>query len=427
LTVVVALALASSLAWSQKFTKGDRDHAQGMLRDAAEDVRKHYYDAKLHGVDWTAKVGQAKANIDKADSMDDAISEIAALLDSLDDPHTLFLPPPRAYDHDYGFNMQMVGNRCFITRVRAGSDAEKKGLNVGDEVAAVNQYVLSREAFRRTSYIYGTLKPQASLRLTLRADSGERQLDVKAKYEPSLKLRYGLLQGVNERYRDWVKRSDRLRARYFEKGDDFLAVRIPAFAFSALETDSIIGKMRKHKGVVLDLRGNPGGYSDTLARLLGGMFQNDLKICDRVGRDSTKSVSVTGRHNDAFVGRLAVLVDSGSSSASEIFARVVQLERRGFVLGDRSAGSVMEVGRYRHETYVDTNVFYATTVTEADLRMADGNSLEHLGVVPDIEILPAAGDLASGRDPAMAKAAGLVGTKISPEEAGTMFPYEDPQ
>ena len=67
--------------------------------------------------------------------------------------------------------------------------------------------------------------------------------------------------------------------------------------------DDIIGKMRAHKGVVLDLRGNPGGYTDTLERLLGGLFQYDLKIFDRVGRTSTKPVTVTGRHHDAFTGR----------------------------------------------------------------------------------------------------------------------------
>ncbi|MGH9643314.1 MAG: S41 family peptidase, partial [Terriglobales bacterium] len=179
-----------------------------------------------------------------------------------------------------------------------------------------------------------------------------------------------------------------------------------------------------HKGVVLDLRGNPGGFTETLDRLVAGMFQNDLKIYDRVGRDSTKSVTVSGRHQNAFTGRMVVLVDSASASASELFARILQLKKRAFIMGDRSAGMVMEARTYPHELIVDTHTFYGAEISNSDLLMADGKSLEHTGVEPDILILPTADDLAAGRDPVMAKAAGLVGVKMTGEEAGSMFPPE---
>lgn len=275
--------------------------------------------------------------------------------------------------------------------------------------------------------MYDTLRPQQVLQLSLGDSSGQpHQIDVTAKTRPSSVLKYALHNGINQRVRDYAKEGILLRARYFEKGNGLLVVRIPEFDFSAEEVDNIIGKMRNHKGVVLDLRGNPGGFVDTLDRLLGGMFQNDLKIYDRIGRKTNKTVIVIGRHHDAFTGRFAVLVDFESASASELFARVVQLEKRGFILGDRTSGSVMEAMVYRHEWYLDAGVYYGASVTGADLVMTDGKSLEHVGVEPDIMILPTAQDLSSGRDPVMAKAAGLLGTQISPEEAGAMFPYEDP-
>jgi C-terminal processing protease CtpA/Prc len=422
--LAILCGLVPVAGWSQRYTRSDRELAEPMLRDADADVQKYYYDSKFHGVDWRARVQEARKNIETARSMDDAVSEIAALLDSLHDSHTFLLLPPRTHVHDFGFQMEMIGDRCYVVRVRAGGDAEKKGLKQGDEIRAVNGYAVSRKAFRRLVYIVNVLRPQPELRLTLTdARGGQRQLEVMTRFQLSTVNRYFLHQGINVQVRDAEEERRILRARYFEKGDDLLVVKIPEFSFSASEVDTMVGKMRAHRGVVLDLRGNPGGYVDTLDRLLGGLFQNDLKILDRVGRDATKSVSATGRHHDAFTGRFAVLIDSESASASEVLARVVQLERRGFIVGDRSSGSVMESRLYPHEVALDSKVSYAISLTDADLVMTDGQSLEHVGVEPDTMILPTDQDLANNRDPALAKAAGLVGAKLSPEEAGTILPY----
>ena len=422
--LAILCGLVPVAGWSQRYTRSDRELAESMLRDADADVQKHYYDSKFHGIDWRARVQEARKNIETARSMDDAVSEIAALLDSLHDSHTFLLLPPRTHVHDFGFQMEMIGDRCYVVRVRAGGDAEKKGLKQGDEIRAVNGYPVSRKDFRRLVYIVNVLRPQPELRLTLTDARGrQRQLEVMTRFQLSTVNRYFLHQGINVRVRDAEEERRILRARYFEKGDDLLVVKIPEFSFSASEVDTMVGKMRAHRGVVLDLRGNPGGYVDTLDRLLGGLFQNDLKILDRVGRDATKSVSATGRHHDALTGRFAVLIDSESASASEVLARVVQLERRGFIVGDRSSGSVMESRLYPHQVALDSKVSYAISVTDADLVMTDGKSLEHVGVEPDTMILPTDQDLANNRDPALAKAAGLVGAKLSPEEAGTILPY----
>ena len=56
--------------------------------------------------------------------------------------------------------------------------------------------------------------------------------------------------------------------------------------------------------------------------------------------------------------------------------------------------------------------------------MADGKSLENTGVVPEERIIPVASDLATRRDPALARAAELVGINLSPQEAGKLFPFE---
>lgn len=420
------VAVLVAAGHSQLYSKSDRELADAMLQNVADDVRKHYYDPKFHGVDWDARVQQAKAKIQVATSLNVAMSESANLLASLNDSHTYFFPPPLSHVHDYGFQIEMIGPHCYVVRVRHGSDAEKKGLKPGDEIQAINENPISRQNFAKLIYVLNVLRPQTSLRLALADDAGHpRQMEVTTSFKLSPVNEYFMQQGSNFIRRDAQDEQRLLRARYFEKGKDLLVVKIPAFAFSQSEVENIIAKMRSHQSVIVDLRGNTGGYALTLEYLLGGVFENDLKIYDRVERESTKPISAKGRHQNAFTGRLVVLVDSESASASEAFARVIQLEKRGMVVGDRSSGRVMEAKHYRHQIDVRSAFSYGVSITEADMVMTDGASLEHLGVGPDAVVLPTPADVAKNRDPVLTKAAELLGMQISAEEAGKILPYEE--
>jgi carboxyl-terminal processing protease len=124
----------------------------------------------------------------------------------------------------------------------------------------------------------------------------------------------------------------------------------------------------------------------------------------------------------AFKGQVVVLVDSDSGSAAELFARVIQLEKRGVVIGDRTAGAVMQSRVYTRQTAGEYVLIYGISITETDLLMADGKSLEGEGVVPDETVLPTGADLAAGRDSALARAVLKAGGLLSPEEAGKAFP-----
>ena len=430
-SLCVAVSPAQQPAQQQQaqFSSFERKRAIQMLETISSDVKKHYYDPKFHGLDWDARVQEAKERIEKSTTQNAALLHIAGALDALNDSHTFFLPPSRPYVHDYGLEFQMIGDRCFVTQVRPGSDAELKGIKPGDEVSAINGFQPTRQNLWQMDYVFHTLRPQLSLRLDLRDPAGtSRQVEAAAKFRELRRIKDLTSSSGDGDIWDFFRASEDTRhlrrARTEEFGDDLMILKLPIFAFSQTEVEEMIGKARKHKALIIDLRDNGGGSVDTLKYLAEGIFENEVKVANRVSRKDTKPLLEKYHPHNPFGGKLVVLVDSNSASASEIFARVVQLEKRGTILGDHSSGKVMESQHFSYSAGLGVTVFYGASITEADVIMSDGKSLENVGVTPDETMLPTAADLAAGRDPVLARAAEMVGVKIMPERAGKLFPYE---
>lgn len=153
-------------------------------------------------------------------------------------------------------------------------------------------------------------------------------------------------------------------------------------------------------------------------------FDHDVKMFDSVQRKKTSPEVAKSEHHIYFPGKLIVLVDSQSASAAELFARVMQLEKRGTVIGDRTSGKVMEAKNFQ---FFSSGMDYGAEITVANAVMSDGKSLEHHGVDPDEQVFPQPSDIEAGRDPVLAHAAQELGLTLSPEQAGKLFPYEWPK
>lgn len=405
----------------------ERDRALQMLNTIAGDIRKHYYDPKFHGVDWDARVQQAKERIQTSPTQNAALSHIAGALDALNDSHTFFLPPSRPFLHDYGLQFEAVGDHCYVIRVRPGSDAEAKGVKPGDELLAINGFVPARDNMWQVDYVFHTLRPVLSLRLDLRTPDGQtRQVDAAARYHELQKQKDLGGDGIWDIFRQMEDAARESRLRSVDVGHDLMVLKFRQFAFSQSEIDDLMGKVRKHSALVIDLRENGGGAVETLKYMVEGLFPTEVKVPTRVGRKDSKPMFEKYHPHNPWSGKLVVLVDSRSASASEILARLVQLEKRGAVIGDRSAGAVMESIQYSYQAGMGVTVFYGASITDADIIMSDGKSLEHVGVMPDQLMLATATDMASGRDPVLARAVELAGSKVTPEDAAKFFPYEWP-
>jgi len=427
---ITLTAVHAQQSGQEKITTRDREQSEEMLSRIHDAVKKDYYDPKFHGVDMDVRYQKYETALKGAPTLGEAFRVVAAYLSGLHDSHTFFVPPSLTYRFDYGFRMQMIGDRCFVTEVRPDSDAATK-IHLGDEILKLGTYTVNRGDFSDIEYYLNSLAPQGAIALQLRDPQGSTRSElVRTKFLTGRKVVDLTLSEGGLGFWDLIlqeeSRSHLLRQRWAATGDTFIW-KIPAFNMTPSEIDEIMGKADKHATLVIDLRSNPGGLIDSLTYLTGRFFDHEVTIGTPIGRKQEKQLVAKPR-GKPFTGKLFVLVDSGSASASELFARTMQLNHRATVLGDLSAGAVMESRIYPFQIGViggnDLLVFYGASITHDDLIMSDGKSLEKVGVTPDVAILPTAADLAAGRDPALAQAAQLAGAKLDPAAAGKLFPFE---
>jgi len=407
----------------------DRDRGNVMLRVIKDDLKKNYYDPAFHGLDIDERFKAAQAKIKEAASLGQIFGIIAQSLIDLEDSHTFFVPPGRSSRTEYGWQLQAIGDKCYVIAVKPGSDADAKGLKPGDEIDTIDGRKPNRENMWKVNYLYRALRPQPGMRLVvIKPDGQQEQIDVMAKVQQGKRVINLTAEGGGADFWDLIRESeneDRLhRHRYVEVSDELMIWKMPAFDLENSKVDDMMDKARKHKALVLDLRANSGGYEDTLLRMLGNLFDHDVNVGELKRRKETKPLKAKTRGDNIFKGQLTILIDSQSGSAAELLARVVQLEKRGTVIGDRSAGAVMRAKGYAHELGADVIVPYGVSITDADIIMPDGKSLEHVGVTPDELKLPSPSDLAAKRDPVLAYAASLHKVTLSPEKAGALFPVE---
>ena len=166
-----------------------------------------------------------------------------------------------------------------------------------------------------------------------------------------------------------------------------------------------VDQFRSADGIVIDLRGNPGGIGG-MAMGIAGHFVNEKTT---LGTFTTRNTELTfisnprrstadGQKTEPFDGPVAILVDGQTGSTSEIFAGGMQAIGRARIFGETSLGAALpalmdrlpngDVLLHAFADYVDAN----------------GVRLEGRGVIPDEHVTVSRGDLLAGRDPALSAA-----------------------
>jgi len=168
----------------------------------------------------------------------------------------------------------------------------------------------------------------------------------------------------------------------FELDDGIRYVRIRDFQKNTL--DSIVENLKSSaespKGIILDLRGNPGGLLDQAERVSDLFLTDGVIVTTKVGNSSKRYHANDKDHQ--YAGNVVVLVDAGSASASEIVAGALKNNERAVIIGERTfgKGSVQQI--------FDLHDGSALKLTIAQYLTPGDISIQDVGVTPDIILHP---------------------------------------
>ena len=161
--------------------------------------------------------------------------------------------------------------------------------------------------------------------------------------------------------------------------------------------DEAMDALRDTSGIVIDLRGNPGGVLTMIMGLSGHFLTEPLDLGTITTRDSTlklvsnpRTVGASGQPVKPFAGPVAILVDEGSYSASEIFSGGMQSIGRARIFGTHTAGGALPAVLERLPS--GDVLQYAI----GDFVTATGQRIEGRGVVPD-QVVESSRSRPSGR------------------------------
>ncbi len=165
-------------------------------------------------------------------------------------------------------------------------------------------------------------------------------------------------------------------------GDDILYIRVTSFDKKVVE--GVAKAIKQHeattKGIILDLRNNPGGLLDQAVGLVD-IFVDEGIIVSQKGRDSRENETYSAKAATTLTkAPLLVLVNGGSASASEIVSGALQDHKRAVVLGTKT------FGKGSVQVILPVTETDAIKLTVARYYLPSGRTIQAVGVTPDIEV-----------------------------------------
>jgi len=156
-------------------------------------------------------------------------------------------------------------------------------------------------------------------------------------------------------------------------------------------------------GVIIDLRGNPGGEANEVMKIASYFFNSRVPFGEFISRSGKAITLFTERDEQVYAGAVVILVNEGSGSGSELFSGVMQENGRAIIVGRQSCGCVLGITRFK-------KLEGGSELAVSELRYVSprGQKFEGAGITPDKAVTLTIADLQRHRDATLETAEGYL-------------------
>lgn len=319
---------------------------------------------------------------------------ISGLADSLNDPYTYFLPPTEnaQFSSDMsgtfdgvGMEMDIKNNELVVISPLKGTPADNAGILAGDQIVAIDgTSTQGMDINTAVDEIRGTEGTKVTLSVLRDGWTAPKNFTLTR-------------EAINVPEVETTARPDGIFvisiAEFTANSADLFRDALRAFVESG------------DTNLVLDLRGNPGGYLDAAVDIGSYFLPSSDTIVTEDYDGHQQNIVHKSFGYDVFNSNLkmVVLVDKGSASAAEILADALHYWGVAQLVGTNTygKGSVQELIPITS----DTNL----KITVARWLGPDGNPIPTTGIIPDVQVSLSAADISSGNDAQMKKAVSILG------------------
>jgi carboxyl-terminal processing protease len=371
-------------------------------------VNEKHYDKTFGGVDWkkTREIYEPRALA--ANTLNEFHAVLRQMLGELKLSHFGIFPKSAAATANpanggvTGIEIKMIDGHAVIYRLEKDSPAEKAGLKPGfairkidgktiEELLAPLEKAMSERTqnervkliYReRTLVFYLNGKPETVARIeVLNAADKAQIIDVK---------RYAAQTEMSEAVGNFPAQEVVFEARRLDGDVGYIRFNMWVIPQMAKIRQAIRG-FAGAKGIIFDLRGNPGGIGG-MAPGVAGLLMNEQASLGSMKSRETEQKFVVYPQSNPFLGKIIILTDYATGSTSEVFAAGLQDLGRATTIGERSAGAVLPSV---FDT-LPTGAIFQYVIS--DYKSPKNVLIEGRGVLPDREVKQTREALLEGRD-----------------------------
>jgi carboxyl-terminal processing protease len=318
---------------------------------------------------------------------------ISGLVGSLNDPYSVFFNPDEAklFEEDIQGNFGGVGMEIgikdkILTVIAPlkNTPAYKADIKSGDKILKIDNIVISGMSVEKAiKLIRG--EPGTTVKLTIFREGDQEPKEIKI-----------IRDTINIPTLDTELRKDGIFV-------------IKLYSFSANSAELFRNALKefslsKSDKLLLDLRGNPGGYLDSAVSMSSWFLDSGKTVVTEDYGNNIKPKIYRSQGYNIFSDKLkfVILIDNGSASASEILAGAMQDYKKAILVGEKSygKGSVQEVVKVTPDTILK--------ITVAKWLTPNGNFISEKGLTPDYEVLFTKKDIENKNDVQLNKAIELL-------------------